>query len=157
MKESVMCYSDVLQLWTFSEKGRKDKRVYFSSLQSKKALLCFSCFSFFSPIFGSCIASGKALGIISYFVPVSVFLSACGECFLHSFTEFLAALLQGPQGCQVVMYFLQVANIICTDSSIREQRRGFCLTPVSLMQCYLVCECMSFFFFLTTKWADNSP
>lgn len=98
---------DVLELGTFSEKDREggQKGELLISL-IKKALLCFSCFSFFSPFFGSCIASGKALGIISYFVPVNVFLSAYGECFFHCLTEFLAVLLQGPQGCHVVMYFL---------------------------------------------------
>ena len=98
---------DMLQLGTFSEKDKEggQKGELFISL-IKKALLCFSCFSFFSPFFGSCIPSGKAVGIISYFVPVNVFLSACGECFLHSLTEFLAVLLQGPQECHVVMYFL---------------------------------------------------
>lgn len=102
-KESVMCCRWGQSLKKEREGGQKGE--LFISL-IKKALLCFSCFSFFSPFFGSCIASGKALGIISYFVPVNVFLSACGECFSRSLTESLAALLQGPQGCHVVMYFL---------------------------------------------------
>lgn len=98
---------DVLKLEKFSEKDREGGQKGELFVLDQKGITTFSLLLIFLIFFfDSCIASGKTLGIISYFVPVNVFLSACGECFLHSLTEFLAVLLQGPQRFHVVMYFL---------------------------------------------------
>lgn len=77
----------------------------------KKALLCFSCFSFFSPSFGSCFAFWE--GPWPYFVSVNVF---CQLMVNVSCTHWLSSLQCISKGCMDIMWSRTFSRLSASSS-----------------------------------------